>query len=191
MPAFAAKCICSFWQKNPLIWKWTCVPSAVLISTTLLKLWRLPLSSVCVYACMQEGGARARSHVGLVCTGCLVAFLVVCWSYCNSVVVVCLFADKSWPPFIQYSQTLFHFKLWVNKFIKLLESKEFCMHFTIMSVLWWRSQERAWCSGLLKCYALKRDELTHPPVICGSGALLMVKCSLLLLLWQPWEQMLL
>lgn len=67
---------------------------------------------LCVRVCMHaRGGARARSHVGLVCTGCLVAFLVVCWSYCNSVVDVCLFADKSWPPFIQYSQTLFHFEL--------------------------------------------------------------------------------
>lgn len=53
---------------------------------------------LCVRVCMHaREGARARSHVGLVCTGCLVAFLVVCWSYCNSVVVVCLFADKSWP----------------------------------------------------------------------------------------------
>lgn len=53
---------------------------------------------LCVRVCMHaRAGARARSHVGLVCTGCLVAFLVVCWSYCNSVVVVCCFADKSQP----------------------------------------------------------------------------------------------
>lgn len=180
-----------FLTSKPLIWKWTCVLSAVLISTALMKLWRLPLSSVCVYACMRRGGARARSHVGPVCTGCLVAFLVVCWSYCNSAVVVCLSADKSWPPFTQHSQTLFHFKLWVNKFIKLLGWKEFRMRSTITSVLWWRSQEGAWCSGLPKCYVLKRDEPTHPPVIRASGALLMLRCSLLLLLWQPWEQMLL
>lgn len=53
---------------------------------------------LCVRVCMHaREGARARSHVGLVCTGCLVTFLVVCWSYCNSAVVVCFFADKSWP----------------------------------------------------------------------------------------------
>lgn len=63
-------------------------------------------------------GARARSHVGLVSTGCLVAFLVVCWSYCNCVVVVCLFADISWP--ILYSTVrLYSLFNWVIRFIKL------------------------------------------------------------------------
>lgn len=53
---------------------------------------------LCVRVCMHAREAEgARSHVGLVCTGCLVAFLVVCWSYCNCVVVVCLFADKLGP----------------------------------------------------------------------------------------------
>lgn len=53
---------------------------------------------LCVRVCVHAREAvGAGSHVGLVCTGCLVAFLVVCWSYCNCVVVVCLFADKLGP----------------------------------------------------------------------------------------------
>lgn len=103
------KCQCQFLLQNAsavfaiafrvikvqLIWKWT-------QQGTSPPLWWSYGSFLCPLACVRvcthaRGGARARSHVGLVCTGCMVAFLVVCWSYCNSVVVVCLFADKSWP----------------------------------------------------------------------------------------------
>lgn len=62
MPAFCCKKHLQFLSRKPLIWKWTCVLSTVLVSTTLMKLWRLPLSSVCVYACMQEG-ERGRDHM--------------------------------------------------------------------------------------------------------------------------------
>lgn len=99
---FAAKCICSLCHRLQIHKRTVCMKTdlgsvnrahhccseVVMVASFVL----------CVRVCMHAKEAeRARSHVGLVCTGCLVAFLVVCWSYCNSVVVVCLFADKLGP----------------------------------------------------------------------------------------------